>query len=363
MRTYDTLITGFITWIMIILGYYILPDLFPQILIRNQVFILIGFLLCFISILLLIIHYLIIKKERNIINKSLLKLKNEGITLFMKKYEKLLYSRDIADIPVIAHLFINFNCLAISQPKNIEELKKIIRFCEHFRIQLIPRGAGTSGYGGAIAMKNGVVVDLTRLNQIIFLDKDKQIVEVESGVTWENLRMYLKSHGFDLICYPSSAPSSTIGGWLNQGGYGIGSSKFGSVVESVESIIILATNGKEFRYDDPGFLMGSCGTLGVTWKIQLKLQPVNKLFHFSLASESQDFLLDALNEFQKLSPYFLRYIDNQNVVWKQLTKKINWNSHEYKGGIISISFQEKDLHSYKMSLLHICGKNDIILCE
>ena len=153
----------------------------------------------------------------------------------------------------------------------------------------------------------------------------------------------MNSNGFDLKCYPSSAPSSTVGGWINQGGYGIGSSKFGSVVESVDSISILGTNGEEFRFDDSSFMIGSCGTLGVTWKITLKIQPRNKLFHFSLTSEYQDNLLDALNEFQKLSPFFLRYIDHQNVILKNLTKEIDWNSRGYRGGIISISFQEKDL--------------------
>ncbi len=343
MRTYDTMITGIIIWIISIFGYYFLPELYPQIFTLNQVYVALGFLFCFILILFLTGYYFLIKKEQKLINQSLLNLKNEGVTLFQKKYEKLLYSRDIADIPVISKFLINFSCLAISQPENIEELKKIIQFCEKFKIQLIPRGAGTSGYGGAIALKKGVVVDMTRINQVIFLDKDNLKVEVESGATWDNLRGFLNSNGFDLKCYPSSAPSSTIGGWINQGGYGIGSSKFGSVVESVGSIIILGTNGKEFRFDDSSFMIGSCGTLGVTWKITLKIQPKRKLFHFSLTSENQNNLLDALNEFQKLSPFFLRYIDHQNVVLKNITNKIDWNSREYRGGIISISFQEEDL--------------------
>ena len=45
----------------------------------------------------------------------------------------------------------------------------------------------------------------------------------QPGITWEQLDRALKPHGLTLRLYPTSYPSSTVGGWLAQGGAGIGS--------------------------------------------------------------------------------------------------------------------------------------------
>jgi FAD/FMN-containing dehydrogenase len=360
MHKYDNLITGVLFWLIIITAYFSLPTIISELSFGNENYIVLGLLLFTLAFISLLVYFLLVRKQRNIIHKELLSLKNEGITIFDRKFEKFIYSRDVADLPRIARLLINYNCLAIIQPKNIAQLNKSINLCERYQIPLIPRGAGTSGYGGVIPVRNGIIIDLTKWDRVITLDEKHNIVEVECGITWENLRNFLVSKGYTLLSYPSSAPASTVGGWVSQGGYGVGSSKYGSVKNSVKSIIVIGTDGNEFKFDDPRIFIGSSGTLGVIWKIKLKITPVTPLIHVALSSQSQRNILNSITEYQSIFPFYLRYNDIQNLIWKGANSEINFKSEDYKGGLILISFQEEDWdrskvegisNSYNLSLL------------
>ena len=49
----------------------------------------------------------------------------------------------------------------------------------------------------------------------------------------------LKPHDLTLRLYPSSYPSSTVGGWLGQGGAGFGSYKYDYFADNVVSLLKL----------------------------------------------------------------------------------------------------------------------------
>ena len=48
---------------------------------------------------------------------------------------------------------------AVIQPETEAELAELVRWAADKKIRLTPRGKATSGYGGVIPTKNGVVVD------------------------------------------------------------------------------------------------------------------------------------------------------------------------------------------------------------
>ncbi len=350
MRTYDNLFTWFVLWVVLLLVYFFTPQfLIPEFYLRNE-FLVLGLILILLGLSILFLYFLALKRQRKQIYTSLETLQEAGMQIFIKKYERLIYGRDIGDLPKILRLLFNFNCLAVIQPKNVVELKSIVVLCEHYKIPLIPRGAGTSGYGGTLPIKNGIIVNLTFFDKIITLDEKKRIVEVESGVTWEHLRRFLESKGFTLQSYPSSAPSSTIGGWVTQGGYGIGSSKFGSVGQSVESITIIGTEGREFHLDNPENFVGSCGSLGILWKLSIKIKAVSKMVHVAVSSTQQDHLLRAIPVYQNLFPFFLRYDDLQNLLWKDSDiNESSWDSQDHTGGVISMSFLEENWDQEKFN--------------
>lgn len=338
-----------VLFVMSILAYFFLPSLLLLDLISNLYYQLFGLILILLGFGFLFIYLLKLNRQRQQIQIRLEDLQEEGMQVFTKKYEKLLYSRDVGDLPRIMGFLFNFNCLAIIQPKSIVEIQTIIKLCEQFKIPLIARGAGTSGYGGTLPIKNGIIVNLTFLDKIVAVDKVNKTVETESGVTWEHLRRFLETKGLTLKTYPSSAPSSTIGGWVAHGGYGVGSAKFGSINKSVVNVTILGTEGKELFFDDPETIVGSCGSLGILWKVTLSIKPISKMVHVAFSSNRQDQLLKAFMAYQHLQPFFLRYDDHQNLLWKNPKgSKSPWVSHNDSGGLISMSFQEEDWDKRKV---------------
>ena len=52
------------------------------------------------------------------------------------------------------------------------------------------------------------------------------------------------AHGLELRLYPTSAPASTVGGWLAQGGAGIGSHAYGWFSENVHGARVVTATGE-----------------------------------------------------------------------------------------------------------------------
>src|SRR5216684_6976333 len=59
---------------------------------------------------------------------------------------------------------------AVLLPNCTEQVQAIVRICHRERIPFVARGAGTGLSGGALPVKNGVVISLTRMNRILEVD-------------------------------------------------------------------------------------------------------------------------------------------------------------------------------------------------
>ena len=168
-----------------------------------------------------------------------------GRRVSFHKTERKLYGHDIAALPsLVKPLLGNTIPDAVVQPENEEELISLVRWARENNMPLTPRGKASSGYGGVLPVKQGVVVDFYRMNRIIRIDPQALTVTVQSGVVWEKLDQELEKHGLTLRLYPSSYPSSTVGGWLAQGGAGIGSYEAGWFRDNVVSARAVLPNGE-----------------------------------------------------------------------------------------------------------------------
>ena len=82
------------------------------------------------------------------------------------------------------------------------------------------------------------------MKKVLSIDPDAMTVTVEACVVWEKLDKELAKHGLTLQLYPSSYPSATVGGWLAQGGAGIGSFEFGWFHDNLVSARVVLPNGE-----------------------------------------------------------------------------------------------------------------------
>jgi len=191
--------------------------------------------------------------------------------------ERTLYGHDIAAIPSLVKPLVGDTTPdAVVQPRTEEQLIAVSTWANEQRIALTPRGKASSGYGGVIPVKNGVVVDFYFMKDILSVDRDALTVTVEPGITWEQLDREIKKQGLTLRLYPTSYPSSSVGGWLAQGGAGIGSYEFGWFRENVVSARVVHPNGEMRAYSgvDLGLVADAEGTTGIISEVTVKVRPL-----------------------------------------------------------------------------------------
>src|SRR5665811_1121980 len=85
---------------------------------------------------------------------------------------------------------------------------------------------------------------MRRFKRVVAVDSDTLTATVEAGVVWKDLQAVLEEHDLELLMYPTSAPSSTVGGWLAQGGSGYGSYKNGWFRDVVVSARVVRPTGE-----------------------------------------------------------------------------------------------------------------------
>ena len=188
--------------------------------------------------------------------------------------ERMLYSSDLANLPATVQRQIVCVPDAVVQPKDVDELKSLVKIGAQHKIPLVPRGAGTAGYGGAVPTRGGIVADLSRLKKIIEMNKEAKTAVVEPGVAWNELEVRLRAQGLALRLYPRSAISATVGGWIaNGGGIGIGSFEYGYIRDNIVELEIITPKGtRTLNGEDIDLVYGLAGTTGFISKVTLKVR-------------------------------------------------------------------------------------------
>jgi Fe-S oxidoreductase/FAD/FMN-containing dehydrogenase len=211
--------------------------------------------------------------------------------------ERRLYSHDVGSLPTMIKPLIGAaEAAAVVQPRDEEELVWLTQLAREQHIPLVPRGKATSGYGGVLPVKGGIVVDFYRLRNILAVDKEALTVTVEPGLVWEDLERELAKEGLALRLYPSSAPSSTVGGWLAQGGFGYGSFEYGAFRENVVSARMVFPTGevRQFADEDLDLVSDAEGITGLISQVTLRVKPLEDEVVIGARFAEAKWLVDAL---------------------------------------------------------------------
>jgi Fe-S oxidoreductase/FAD/FMN-containing dehydrogenase len=209
-----------------------------------------------------------------------------GNRVTFDRTERMLYGHDIAAMPnLVKPLVGDTTPDAVVQPHSEEELADLVRWAYGQGIPLTPRAKASSGYGGVIPVKKGLVVDFYHMKDVLAVDEAGQTVTVQPGITWEQLDKHLKPHNLTLRLYPTSYPSSSVGGWLAQGGAGIGSYEYGYFRDSVLSARVVLPSGevREFSSADLDLISEAEGVTGLISQVTLRVQPLQDLDVVSIA--------------------------------------------------------------------------------
>ena len=209
-----------------------------------------------------------------------------GKRVSFDKTERMLYGHDIAAIPnLVKPLIGNTTPDAVVQPQSEEELVEVVSWAYQEGIPITPRGKGSSGYGGIVPVKQGLVVDFYQMKDVLEVDADGLTVSVQPGITWEQLDKALMPQGLTLRLYPTSYPSSSVGGWLAQGGAGIGSYEYGYFRQSVVSARVVLPSGevRDMAGDELDLIADAEGITGLISQVTVRVQPLEDVDVVALA--------------------------------------------------------------------------------
>lgn len=106
--------------------------------------------------------------------------------------ERRLYGHDIGEMPRLIKPLVGKTIPeGVVQPSSEAELSYLASWARSANVALTPRGKATSGYGGVMPVKGGLVVDFWRMRDVLEIDEEAKTVRVQPGISWEHLDMAL----------------------------------------------------------------------------------------------------------------------------------------------------------------------------
>ena len=215
------------------------------------------------------------------------------------RVERRMYSADIGEMPRLVKPFVPAGLAgAVVRPLTEDEVIGIVRLASAEGLKLVPRGASTSGYGGVLPVEGAVVVDVSGMHEILDVDSAARTARVQPGLIWEEFERKLAPLGLALRLYPSSTPSSSVAGWLAQGGAGFGSYEYGMFKDNVVSARVVLPTGevREFSGDDLANLVADAeGITGIITEVVVMLRDLEPETHRLFAFDSATSLHGALS--------------------------------------------------------------------
>lgn len=171
---------------------------------------------------------------------------------------------------------------AVVFPDTTEQISAIMKLASHYRFPVVPRGAGTGMTGGAIPVKGGVVMALSRMNRIVEIDTANQIAIVEPGVITAHLQREVKKVGLFYPPDPASLKFCTIGGNAGECAGGPSAVKYGVTKDFIMGLEVVLPSGEIITtgtrtekgvtgYDLTRLFVGSEGTLGIITRLTCRL--------------------------------------------------------------------------------------------
>ena len=168
--------------------------------------------------------------------------------------------------------------------ENIEQVQNVVKLANKYKTPIICRGAGTNVVGACSTEHGGIILNFSKMNKILEINRENMTARVQSGVVLGDLQKAVESFGLFYPPDPSNLAVSTIGGSIAQSSGGAKSFKYGTTKDYVIDMKVVMANGEILQTGSntiknaTGYILntlfvGSEGTLGIVIGATIKLIP------------------------------------------------------------------------------------------
>ena len=210
--------------------------------------------------------------------------------------------------------FYNNKSLCVVFPINTKTLKEIVIFCFENDIKIVPQGGNTSLTGASVPTYKSqeIIINFSKMNKILEIDKSNLTVLVEAGLILDNLKENLDKEGLYFPINLSSSGSCMIGGNIATNAGGINALKYGTMKDNLIGIEMITGNGtllsnlskmkkNNTGYDLKSIVSSSEGTLGMISKALLKIYPKpTDSFTFFVAYENLNLCIESFKQIRNI---------------------------------------------------------------
>lgn len=171
-------------------------------------------------------------------------------------------------------------------PRSTQQVSEVMAWCHARRVPVVPQGGNTSLMGGAVPAANAlaVVINLSRMNQVLEIDATNDTLTVQAGVTLNAARAAAEEAGRLFPLRIGSEGSCQIGGNLATNAGGTAVLRYGNMRDLVLGLEVVLPDGERLdllrglRKDNTGYdlkqlFIGAEGTLGIITAATVKLFP------------------------------------------------------------------------------------------
>lgn len=173
---------------------------------------------------------------------------------------------------------------AVVFPGTASQVAEVLAIATELAIPVTPRGAGSNLCAATVPLSGGIVLVLTRLDEIVEVSGPELLARVQPGVSTQRLAAAAAAEDLLYVPDPGSRVVSTVGGNIATCAGGLRGLKYGVTRNYVLGLQValptgelVNTGGRLWKdvagYDLTRLLTGSEGTLGVITEATVALLP------------------------------------------------------------------------------------------
>jgi FAD/FMN-containing dehydrogenase len=198
----------------------------------------------------------------------------------------MLAAADMAPFLVDHRQLYHGRALAVASPRTVEQVSRLLAWCNDERIAVVAQGGNTGYCGGATPDESGseIVLSLRRLARVRSVDALNYSLLAEAGCTLHEVRAAAEAAARLFPLSLGSEGSCQIGGNLSTNAGGLSVLRYGMMRDLVLGLEVVLADGRvlpcaqALRKDNTGYdvkslFVGAEGTLGIITAANLKLFP------------------------------------------------------------------------------------------